>query len=117
MTEENPEIKKEEEVPNEVKTQNENTKTLNEDFYYPDNEIEGKYSDAAPISSKHSRFYHNFGMNTYKNKNLHCLHSSLVISANGNYFQMLNISNMKLKFQEGKDGDGIGSICVSHDKM
>jgi len=29
---------------------------------------------------------------------------------------MLNISNMKLKFYEGKDGDGIGSICVSLDK-
>jgi len=29
---------------------------------------------------------------------------------------MLNISNMKLKFYEGKDGDGIGCISVSPDK-
>jgi len=29
---------------------------------------------------------------------------------------MLNISNMKLKFVEGHDGDGIGCIIVSNDK-
>lgn len=29
---------------------------------------------------------------------------------------MLNISNMKLKFIEGHDGDGIGCITVNHDK-